>query len=106
MAPDGSTDWVPHKAQTQSALVRALANAHRWLKMLDSGDYATVGELAAALELSPSHLSRLLRQTLLAPAIVEAILDGRHPMGLTLRKLKEPLPAEWEAQRKALLPSY
>jgi hypothetical protein len=43
-------------------------------------------------------LRRLLRLTLLAPAIVEAILDGRQPEGMTLPGLMEPFPVEWERQ--------
>lgn len=71
--------------------------------MLNSGNYATVGELAKALKFNPSHLSRVLRLTLLGPPVVEAILDGRHPPTLTLEVLLRPFPVEWERQRALFL---
>jgi hypothetical protein len=83
----------------EPALVKALARAFRWRRMLEAGDYGTIDELAAAEKINPSYLSRLLRLTLLAPEIIEAILDGRQPEGITLPGLMEPFPAEWEQQR-------
>jgi hypothetical protein len=65
-------------------MIKALARAFRWRKLLETGVYATIEELAAAEKINPSYVSRILRMTLLAPDIVEAILDGRHPTELTL----------------------
>ena len=76
-------------------LVKALARAFRWRKMLETGRYGTIGEIAAAEKINDSFVSRLLRLTLLAPDIVEAILDGRQPEGMTLPGLMEPFPVEW-----------
>ena len=59
----------------------------------------TIDELAAAEKINSSYVSRLLRLTLLAPDIVEAVLDGRQPEGMTLPGLMEPFPVEWERQR-------
>ncbi len=67
--------------------------------MLEKGRYGTIDELAAADKINSSYASRLLRLTLLAPDIVEAILDGRQPDGMTLPGLMEPFPVEWERQR-------
>ncbi|HYF06470.1 MAG TPA: hypothetical protein VD970_02535 [Acetobacteraceae bacterium] len=83
-------------------LIKAVARAFRWRRMLESGRYGTVQELAAAEKINPSYVSRVLRLTLLAPDTVEAILDGRQPEGITLPRLLEPLPAHWDAQRKAV----
>ena len=66
------------------------------------GRFATINELAAAEKINFSYVSRVLRLTLLAPDIVEAILDGRQPDGMTLPRLMEPLPVVWEAQRETL----
>ena len=84
------------------ALVKALARAFRWRRMLEEGRYASLGELAAAEKVDRSHLSRLLRLTLLAPDIVEGILDGRHSDEMTLAALREGVPAEWAEQRTAI----
>ncbi len=72
-----------------SALVRALARAFRWQRLLDKGVYATFDDLARAERVSQSHVSRILRLTLLAPSVVEAILDGRHARRLKLDDLLE-----------------
>jgi hypothetical protein len=88
-------------AQVDVTLVKALARAFRWRRMLETGQYATVKDLARAEKINPSYASRLLRLTLLAPNIVEAILDGRQPEGMTLPGLMEPFPVEWKGQRSA-----
>jgi hypothetical protein len=64
-----------------STLVKALARAFRWRRMMESGRFATIDELAAVEKINSSYVSRLLRLTLLAPNIVDAILDGDRPPG-------------------------
>jgi hypothetical protein len=71
--------------------------------MLEEGRFRSAGELAEAEGLTRSFVSRLLRLTLLAPGIVEAILDGRQPKGLQLEELTRVLPSPWEEQRQRLL---
>jgi hypothetical protein len=66
--------------------------------MLETGRYSTIDELAAAEKINSSYVSRLLRLTLLSPDIVEAILDGRQPDGVTLPGLMEPFPVDWGRQ--------
>ena len=63
--------------------------------MMDAGRFATLDELAAAEKINSSYVSRPLRLTLLAPDIVEAILDGRQPERMTLPGLMQPFPVEW-----------
>jgi hypothetical protein len=79
-------------------LIKAVARAFRWRRMLESGRFTTINELAAAEKINASYVSRVLRLTLLAPDIVEAILNGRQPEGMTLPGLMEPFPVEWEQQ--------
>jgi len=81
-----------------STLVKALARAFRWRRMLETSRFATLNELAAAEKINSSYVSRLLRLTLLAPDIVEAILDGRQPVGMTLPGFMEPFPVDWGRQ--------
>jgi len=85
-----------------TTLVKALARAFRWRRMLETGRYGTIDELAAAEKINSSYVSRLLRLTLLAPDIVEAVLDGRQPEGLSLPGLMEPFPVEWGQQRSTI----
>jgi hypothetical protein len=67
--------------------------------MLDDGRYASISEMAAAERIERGYLGSLLRLTLLAPDIVEAILDGRQPEGMTLPALMEGGAVEWRDQR-------
>ena len=75
-----------------------LARAWRWQRMLESGEHATLAELADAERISRSYVSRVVRLTLLAPDIVERILDGRPTAGLA--DFLKPFPVEWEKQRE------
>src|SRR5262245_9154007 len=97
-APDGTSAWAPPRARADSAMVKAIARAYRWRGMLEQGEYASITELAAAEKINQSYVCRVLRLTLLAPALVDAILDGRHPSRLQLRTLLNPFPSDWTAQ--------
>jgi hypothetical protein len=97
VAPPGCDDWAP-PPKFDDALVKALARAHRWRRMLEGGEYGTLAEMADAERISRSYVSRVLRLTLLAPDIVERILDGRPTAGLA--QFLKPFPVEWERQRR------
>ena len=99
IAPDGAPSWAPLRQRVDNAMVKALARAFRWRKLLETGVHGTVEEIAAAERINPSYVSRVLRLTLLAPDIVEAILDGRQPAGLTLAVLMRPFAVAWWEQR-------
>jgi hypothetical protein len=96
VTPDGA-EWAP-RPRVDNAMVKALARAFRWRKMLDEGVHTTLVDLARAKGLAPSYVSGILRLTLLAPEIVEAILDGRQPAGLQLDDLLAGFPLEWSHQ--------
>jgi hypothetical protein len=81
------------------ALIKALARGFRWRRMLEEGRYASISEMAKAEGIERGYLGSLLRLTLLAPEMVEAILDGRQPAGVTLPRLLEGVPTIWEGQR-------
>jgi len=103
VSPSGEQPWAPPKPRVDGPLVKALARAFRWKEMLETGRFATVNELAKAEKMNPSFLARVLRLTLLAPDIVEAILDGRQPPTLQLQPLiRKGFPLEWEKQRLML----
>jgi hypothetical protein len=102
IAPEGGT-WTPSRRLVDNAMVKAIARAFRWRRLLESGAYATVEEIAAAEKINGSYVSRVLRLTLLAPDIVEAILDGQQPAALQLDALLKPALVQWEDQRRLLL---
>jgi len=101
--PEG-TEQPP---KTENTLAKALARAFRWKRMLESGEFATISELAKREGIAPFYLSRVMRLTLLAPGIVEAIMDGKQGQGVTLARLLEPFPVEWSHQSRRLwLPAW
>jgi hypothetical protein len=98
IAPSSTASRGSSAADT--TLVKALARAFRWRRLMETGRFVTINELAAGEKINSSYVSRLLRLTLLAPSIVEAILDGRQPEGMTLPGLMEPFPVEWGRQAR------
>ena len=98
---------LPPNAQTRrqadDSLIKALARAFRWKRMLESGEFSTITELAQRERIAAPFLTRTMRLAQLAPDLVEAILDGRQPRGLTLEALREPLPSDWSVQRDNLM---
>jgi hypothetical protein len=102
VTPAGATPWVPARTRVDSTMVKAIVRAHRWRDMLESGDYATVRDLAKAEAINESYLGRVLRLTLLAPPLIEAILEGRQPANLELDYLLQQFPVEWDKQLESL----
>jgi hypothetical protein len=100
VAPPGSEAWAS-PPKIDGALVKALARAHRWRRLLEGGRFGTLADLADAERISRSYVCRVLRLTLLAPDIVERILDGRPTAGLA--QFLKPFPVAWERQRQDLL---
>jgi ParB-like chromosome segregation protein Spo0J len=99
VAPPGSDEWAP-PPKIDGVLLKALARAHRWRRLLEEGRFGTLAELADAERISRSYVCRVLRLTLLAAGIVERILDGRPTAGLA--QFLKPFPVEWEQQRELL----
>lgn len=96
VTPDGA-EWAP-RPRVDNAMVKALARAFRWRRMLDEGVHGTLQDLARAKGVDATYVSRILRLTLLAPDIVEAILDGRQPAEVQLDDLLAGFPSEWKGQ--------
>ncbi|WP_135470793.1 hypothetical protein [Crenalkalicoccus roseus] len=99
----GADTAIPTRADP--ALVKALARAFRYQKLLDQGRYSSITEMAAGEKIDRGYLGRLLRLAVLAPDLVEGLLDGRHGADADLTRLMEPLPSEWGEQRAELASS-
>jgi hypothetical protein len=90
LAPDGTDGTTaPMHRHLHTAMVKAVARAFRWREMLESGQYATIREIAGAEKINETYVGRLLRLTLLAPDIVEAIVDRRQPLQMTIGHLEK-----------------
>ena len=82
-----------------NTLVKALARAFRWKRMLESGEFSSISELAEKEGIAFTYMARLMRLSLLSPEIVDAIMDGRQPAGATLANMTDPFPLDWQEQR-------
>ena len=85
--------------RTNRPLAVAIARAHRWKELVESGRYTSVADMAAAMGMDASYVARILRLSLLAPDIVESIMRGDEPSGLSLARLLD-IPPYWTEQRK------
>ncbi|MCC7482967.1 MAG: hypothetical protein IT541_15725 [Hyphomicrobiales bacterium] len=103
IAPDGAP-WSPPHARIDSTLVKAAARAHRWKRLLEDEEFASIADLAAAEKINESYVCRVLRLTLLAPDIIEAILEGRQPPEMQMNALLKPFPMVWREQRCRFTP--
>ena len=69
---------------------------YRWQKLLDDGVYGSIAEMADKERINGSYISRTIRLSLLAPDIVEAILNGTQPATLQLADFERPFSIAWE----------
>jgi hypothetical protein len=90
----------PPSSPALRQLTITIARAHCWNELLDQGRYVSVAQLAEDVGLSRSYVARVLNLTLLAPDIIQAILRGEEPSGLSIGKLRKELPVRWEEQRR------
>lgn len=92
-------DHVRPERTPDSTLVKALARAFRWKRMLEAGEFATIAELAEREGIATSYMTRILRLAQLEPGIIEAVLDGRQNDAVTLARLMDPFPISWIEQK-------
>lgn len=83
-----------------NTLVKALARAFRWKRMLESGEFASISELAEKEGIAFTYMARLMRLSLLSPELVDAVIDGHQPANITLANLMGPFPANWKEQHR------
>jgi hypothetical protein len=103
VAPDGTVlTPAPARPVIDGTLLKAIARAFRWRKLLDAGVYGSIKEIAVKEKIDPSYVGDILRLTLLAPDIIEMILDGRQPPALQFESLRKSLPLLWDEQRRAI----
>jgi site-specific DNA recombinase len=93
---------APQQESTRASqsLIKAVARGRNWYEQLTSRGNMSLGELAQASQVNDRYASRILRFAFLAPDIIEAILEGRQPKGMTLEKAFLDMPLSWEKQRQ------
>lgn len=95
--------YAPPPVRHDNALIKALSRGHRWRRMIEQGDYASITEVAKAEKINQSYACRILRMTLLAPDIVCQILDGRQGDHLSINDFTGGFPIEWSKQREKFM---
>ncbi|MBS3652460.1 hypothetical protein KEU06_28135 [Pseudaminobacter sp. 19-2017] len=98
ISPTGELQRPARARYIDDALLRSLVQAFEWKRMLDEGECVSVSELAGATKLNHSFVSRVLRLTLLAPDVVEAILDGSQGTLVQRQAFLRGLPHRWAEQ--------
>ena len=101
--PDGSHGHPVPSATIDNTMIKSIARAFRWQRLLENGTYTCLDDIARSEKISASFVSRYHRLVLLAPDIVEAILDGRQPAQLTMKDLLDAFSVMWTDQRDSLL---
>ena len=101
-APQALDGEVPDSpSDVQAAVVQALGRAFSWAEAIENGKFRSITDLAGNLDVDNSYVVRILKLTTLAPDIIEAILHGEEPSGLSLARLIRTFPMDWD-QQKAL----
>ena len=100
--PDGSHGHPEPAATIDNTMIKSIARAFRWQRLLENGTYTCLDDIARSEKIGASFVSRYYRLVLLAPDIIEAILDGRQPAQMTVKELLLPFPVEWDRQRRQL----
>ena len=85
------------RTRADPTLLKALARAYRWQRLLDDGRFASISELAAAEKIERGFLGKMLRLTLLSPKLLEAIMNGQQPGGVSVAAL-QAMPGLWFEQ--------
>ena len=101
--PDGSHGHPEPAATIDNTMIKSIARAFRWQKLLEIGTYTCIDDIAKAERICASFVGKVFRLSLLAPDIVAEILDGTQPAALTLGDLMKPFPVEWDGQRRDIL---
>jgi len=93
---------APQQRKADNTLIKALARAFRWKRMLESGEFSSISELAEREGIAFTYMARVMRLSLLSPKIVDAIMDGRQPAKITLADLMGSFPPNWQEQHALL----
>jgi len=98
--PAGSETACARQDITVDPVALSIAKGFRWQELLNNGTYPTVRALAKAMKQDSAYVARTIRLTLLAPDIIEAVMTGQCPPGLTLKRLSREFPILWDEQRR------
>lgn len=100
IVPGDAATPQPPKSTVDNPVLKAIIRAHRWQRLLEAGEFASIAELAVAENVDRSYMSKVLRLTLLAPDLVAEIIAHSERSDFRVDRLFTPLPGQWERQRQ------
>jgi hypothetical protein len=95
------TDHRPIRAETRAKLVASIAKGRQWLEELSSGTATSAVQIAARESCTTRQVNMTISLAFLAPALVQAAVEGRLPRGVGVANLRDA-PAEWSGQHAML----
>lgn len=100
--PEATRERAARAAAQDSALLRALGLAHHWQRLLDEERVAAVADIAEAEGMDVTQVRRIMRLTLLAPAVIERLVGA--PDIVLEQVMRRPWPNGWRDQMRVLAP--
>lgn len=92
-------DYKPSEDRTQDPhILRAIGRAWAWRRRMEAGEFSTIEDLAAALNLGDRHVNRLLRLAYLSPDVLKRMACGRETTTLSIRDLCFLSSEAWDTQ--------
>jgi site-specific DNA recombinase len=85
-------------ARPIASLSRAVALARDWAQLIATGKVQSMADLVQYSGHTKQHVRRILHCAVLSPRVIDALLDGRHPVGVTVAMLTKGLAVDWNEQ--------
>ncbi len=81
-------------------LLRAIARAWNWQRMLERGEVTTIHDIAAAEKITDRFVGRMLRLAYLSPEVLEKLLLHRHSSAVSINDLAVAAELSWIEQHE------
>ena len=98
ISPDATEKNPNSGLSSNQAMIQMISRGNAWMRLIEEGRITSIAELVEKTGYHRSHVWRHLQVANLSPSLTEAILEGNEPYGLSLSKLKKPIPEIWERQ--------
>lgn len=92
------TDGEQTESEPIPSLARSVALARDWADQIIAGRARTLVDLSAASGMDRCYVGKILQCSALSPSAIEAILQGRHAVDLTIERLTDGLSMDWGVQ--------
>ena len=98
ISPNAMEETLPPDSSSNQAMIQMIVRGNAWMRLIEEGKITSISELVEKTGYHRTHIWRHLQVANLSPSLTEAILEGNEPDGLSLTKLKKPIPEKWNEQ--------